>query len=260
MYVTTVSHSKYFIVFYHPQNTLHANGNGSLRNYTTSSKPSTSSSVGGKSSHGLASSSSVSHSISRPTMIPDHDKRQKLSFFIGQGKQNRPSSTSSSYSQQSSASSSSPSSSLSSSQSTSDVHSDVRFVPRQLNHINGTSCSNGDHHTRNGGNGASFLVPYSQESSEESDQESSGTLDNGCSAKSHLNGNNRTVGVFDNFPQALNGESGVHHNGNGLNGSTYGVSKSGQNGHHHGYHKINGQNTPDRVKYMCVLFVFFTIC
>ncbi|KAK2820796.1 hypothetical protein Q5P01_023755 [Channa striata] len=219
------------------KNTLHVNGNGSVRSYSTSSKPSTSSS-------GMASSSSVSHSISRPTVIPDQDKRQKLSFFIGQGKQNRPSSTSSSYSQLSSASSSSSSSSLSSSQST----SDVRFVPRQVSQVNGTSFSNGDHHSGNGGNGASFLVPYSQESSEESDQETNGTLDNGYSAKSHLNGTNRTAGnVFDNSPEATNGESGVHHNFNGLNGSTYGISKSSQNGHHYGHHKINGHNTPDKL-------------
>lgn len=250
-----------------PQSTPHVNGNGSLRDYPTNSKPSTSSSVVGKPSHGLASSSSISHSISRPTMIPDHDKRQKLSFFIGQGKQNRPSSSSSTYSQPSSASSSSSSSSsssissssssssLSSSQSTSDVHSDIRFVPRQLKHVNGTSCSNGDHH--NGGNGASFLVPYGQESSEESDQENCGTLDNGCLAKSHLNGNNRTREVFDKSPQATNGESGVHHNGNGFNGSAYGVSKSSQNGHHYGHHKMNGHNTPDKVNYMlCVLAIY----
>ncbi|XP_035525816.1 ubiquitin carboxyl-terminal hydrolase 42 [Morone saxatilis] len=231
------------------KSTLHVNGNGSLRDYPTNSKPSTSSSVMGKSSHGLASSSSsISHSISRPTMIPDHDKRQKLSFFIGQGKQNRPSSSTSSYSQPSSASSSSSSassSSLSSSQSTSDVHSDIRFVPRQLNHVNGTPCSNGDRHT--GGNGASFLVPYSQESSEESDQENCGTLDNGCLTKSHLNGNNRTGEVFDKCPQATNGESGVHHNGNGLNGPTNGVSKSSQNGHHYGHHKVNGHNAPNKI-------------
>ncbi|XP_040922713.1 ubiquitin carboxyl-terminal hydrolase 42 [Toxotes jaculatrix] len=251
---TTVHHNNN-IGFIGPQlpphmtkSTLHVNGNGSLRDYPTSSKPSTSSSVVGKPSHGPASSSSISHSISRPTVIPDHDKRQKLSFFIGQGKQNRPSSSSSSsssYSQPSSASSSSSSSSLSSSQSTSDVHSDVRFVPRQLNHVNGKSCSNGDHHT--GGNGASFLVPYSQESSEESDQENCGALDNGCFTKSHLNGNNRTGDVFDNSPQATNGESGVHHNGNGLNGSTNGASKSGQNGHHYGQHKVNGHNTSEKI-------------
>lgn len=243
---TTVHHNN--IGFIGPQlpphmtkSTLHVNGNGSLRDYPTSSKPSTSS-VMGKPGHGLASSSSISHSISRPTMIPDHDKRQKLSFFIGQGKQNRPSSSSSSYSQPSSASSSS-SSSLSSSQSTSDVRSDVRFVPRQLNHVNGTSCSNGAHHT--GGNGASFLVPYSQESSEESDQETCVTLDNGCLSKSHPKGNNGT-GDFNSSPKTTNGESGMHHNGNGLNGPTYGVSKSNQNGHHYGHHKLNGHNTSDK--------------
>ncbi|XP_070846131.1 ubiquitin carboxyl-terminal hydrolase 42 [Chaetodon trifascialis] len=248
---TTVHHNN--IGFIGPQlpphmtkSALHINGNGSLRDCPTNSKPSTSSSVVGKPSHGLASSSSsISHSISRPTMIPDHDKRQKLSFFIGQGKQSRPSPSSSSYSQPSSASSSSSSSSLSSSQSTSDVHSDIRFVPRQLNHVNGTSCSNGDRHT--GGNGASFLVPYGQESSEESDQENCGALDNGCSVKSHLNGNNRTGEVFDKSPQATNGESGLHHNGNGLNGPTYGVLKSSQNGHHYGHHKVNGHNTTDKI-------------
>ncbi|TKS90028.1 Ubiquitin carboxyl-terminal hydrolase 42 [Collichthys lucidus] len=253
---TTVHHNN--IGFIGPQlpphmtkSALHVNGNGSLRDYPTNSKPSTSSSVVGKPSHGLASSSSsISHSISRPTMLPDHDKRQKLSFFIGQGKQNRPSSSSSSsssssYSQPSSASSSSSSSSLSSSQSTSDVHSDIRFVPRQINHVNGTSCSNGNRHA--GGNGASFLVPYGQESSEESDQENAGTLDNGCLAKSHLNGNNRTGEVFNKSTQATNGESGVHHNGNGLNGPTYGASKSSQNGHHYGQHKVNGHSTPDKI-------------
>lgn len=242
-----------------PQRTLHVNGNGSLRDYPTNSKPSTSSSVMEKPSHGLtSSSSSISHSISRPTMIPDHDKRQKLSFFIGQGKPNRPSSSSSSYSQPSSAassSSSSSSSSLSSSQST----SDVRFVPRQLNHINGTSCRNGNHHT--GGNGSSFLVPYGQESSEESDQENCGTLDNGGSAKSRFNGNGRTGETFNNSSQATNGESGVHHNGYGLNGPTNGVSKSSQNGHHYGHHKVNGHNTPDKVNDMlCVLASLYNKC
>lgn len=220
-----------------------------MRDYPTNSKPSTSSSVVGKPSHGLGSSSvSISHSISRPTMIPDHGKRQKLSFFIGHGKQSHPSSSSSSYSQPSSASSSSSSSSLSSSQSTSDIHSDTRFVPPQLNHVNGKSSSNGDYHTE--GNGASFLVPYSQESSEESDQENCGTLDNGCSAKSHLNGNNRIEDICDKSPQATNGKSGVHHNGDRINASTFGDTKSSQNGHH----KVNGHNTPDEVNYIqCVL-------
>ncbi|XP_071761195.1 ubiquitin carboxyl-terminal hydrolase 42 [Centroberyx gerrardi] len=227
---------------------LHVNGNGSLRDYPSSSKPSTSSGGLGKPSHGLASSSSISHTLSRPTVIPDHDKRQKLSFFIGQGKQNRPSSSSSSssssYSQPSSSSSSSASSS-SSSQSTSDVRSDLHFVPRQLHHVNGTSYGNGDHHS--GGNGASFLVPYGHESSEESDQENCGTLDNGCLAKSHVNGKNGAGEMYGPAPRPTNGEAGVHHNGNGLNGPTNGVSKPSQNGHHNGHHKVNGLDTPTKI-------------
>ncbi|XP_041829563.1 ubiquitin carboxyl-terminal hydrolase 42 [Melanotaenia boesemani] len=219
--------------------TLHVNGNGSLREYSSNSKASSSSSAVGKAGNGMASSS-ISHSVSRPTMIPDQDKRQKLSFFIGQSKQNRPSA----YSQPPSASSSSSSSS-SSSQSTSDIHSDVRFVPRQLNHVNGTSCSNGDH--SKGGNGASFLVPYSQESSEESDQENCGTLDNTFLSKSQSKGSNVTVSFCATSPKTTNGESGVHHNGNELNGPTSGVSKSNQNGHYYGHHKVNGHNNPEKI-------------
>lgn len=235
------------------QSALHVNGNGSVREYPTNSKPSTSSSAVGRPSHSMApSSSSSSHSISRPTMIPDHDKRQKLSFFIGHGKQSRPSSFPSPYSQLSSASSSSSSStssssssSISSSQSTSDGgRSDVRFVPRQLNHTNGQSSSNGDCHS--GGNGASFLVPYSQESSEESDQENGGALDNGSFAKTHLNGRTKMKDVSEKSPQATNGGSGVHHNGNGLNGQTYGVTKPTQNGHC-GHDKVNGHDASDKV-------------
>uniref|UniRef100_A0A1A7Y6E9 ubiquitinyl hydrolase 1 n=1 Tax=Iconisemion striatum TaxID=60296 RepID=A0A1A7Y6E9_9TELE len=207
----------------------HVNGNGSLKEYPSSSKAGTSSSAVGKPSHGPASSS-ISHSISRPTTIPDQEKRQKLSFFIGQGKQNRPYS-SSSYSQPSSASSSS-----SSSQST----SDVGFFLRQLNHVNGTSCSNGDH---SNGNGSSFLVPYSQESSEESDQENCGSLENGCLSKGPSTGNN-TESICS--PKKPSGESEVHQNGLEVNGATRGVSKPSQNGHTYGHHGVNGYSTPEK--------------
>lgn len=202
------------------------NGNGSLRD-NSSSKPSTSSS-------GLGSSSSLSHSISRPTVIPDHDKRQKLSFSIGQGKLARTSTSSASYSQPSS----SAACSSSSSQSTSDVTTDVRFIPRQLGHVNGTSRINAEH--QNGGNGASFLVPYSQESSEESDQENSSSLDNG---KLHVNGKHRDGKNSDAGLRDTNGE--VHHNGNGLNGAQYSISN--QNGHHNGHRKVNGQESSNQM-------------
>ncbi|XP_012705388.2 LOW QUALITY PROTEIN: ubiquitin carboxyl-terminal hydrolase 42 [Fundulus heteroclitus] len=216
---------------------LHVNGNGSLRDYPSNSKAS--SSAVGKPSHGLASSS-ISHSISRPTSIPDQEKRQKLSFFIGQGKQNRPSSSSSAYSHPSSASSSS-SSSLPSSQST----SEPRFVPRQLHHVNGTSCSNGDQPA--GGNGSSFLVPYSQESSEESDQENCTTQDVGGLARPQTKGNNVTRDACASSSKNTNGETDVHHNSSELNGSTSEFTIKNQNGQFNGHPKVNGENTPEKV-------------
>lgn len=202
---------------------LYVNGNGSLRDYP-STKPSSS-------GHGPTTPSPISHSISRPTTIPDQDKRQKLSFFIGQSKPNRSTPSPASNIQPSSAA-------TSSTQSTSDVQSDIRFIPRQLNHANGSVCVNGDHQT--GGNGASLLVPYSQESSEESDQENSSTLDNG---KPHISNNGAKEG-FNAASYNTNGETKVFHNGNRLNGASFSVSKSNQNGHcnghHKGHHKVNG--------------------
>lgn len=91
-------------------------------------------------------------------------------------------------------------------------------------------------------------MPYSQESSEESDQENCGALDNGCLAKSHQNGNGQAGEVFDKSPQATNGESGAHHR---LNGPTHGDAKSS---HHHGHHKVNGHNTPDEVNLKLLFF------
>lgn len=228
------------------QTTLHINGNGSGREYSSNSKPSTSSSVVGNCNHGAASSS-ISHSISRPTTIPDQNKRQKLSFYIGNGKHSRVSSSSSSYSQPSSASSSSSSSSLSSPHSTSGVYSDIPLV-RQLNHVNGKPCSNGDSHT--GGNGASFLVPYSQESSEESDQENCGTQNTDFD-KCHLNGNNKMGEVQEKSPQVTNVESGVLHNGHKINGSASGAMKSNQSEHH----KVNGHDNKIEVIHMLCFYV-----
>ncbi|XP_061765066.1 ubiquitin carboxyl-terminal hydrolase 42 isoform X2 [Nerophis ophidion] len=249
---TTVHHNNN-VGFIGPQlpphlakNSLHINGSGTLRDYP---KPSTSCSAVGKPNHSVASSSfssssssssssstsSISHSASQPSVIPDQDKRLKLSFSIGQSKLNRAAPPLSSASS-SSASASSSSSSLASSQSTSDAY----FIPRQINHVNGTPRCNGEQ--QGGGNGASFLVPYSQESSEESDQENGGSLDNGCSVKGHLNGNKKT-----RDDQSANGELEVHHNGNCLNGFTHSISKPSQNGHHNGHRKVNGHNSFEKV-------------
>ncbi|XP_061519956.1 LOW QUALITY PROTEIN: ubiquitin carboxyl-terminal hydrolase 42 [Phycodurus eques] len=238
--INTAGHHNNNVCFIGPQlpphmakNSLHINGNGSLRD-CPNPNPSTSSSVTGKPNHSAASSSCTS-------VIPEHDKRLKLSFCIGQGKQNRPTSSSSSASGSSASSSSSSSASSSSSQST----SDALFIPRQLNHVNGTARSNGDH--QGGGNGPSSLVPYSQELSEESDQENGGSLDNGCSVKSHLNGDKKTRDEFAKAPPAANGDSEAHHNGNGLNGITHGISKTNQNGHRYGLQKVNGHNSAEKI-------------
>uniref|UniRef100_A0A3B3HRH5 Ubiquitin carboxyl-terminal hydrolase n=1 Tax=Oryzias latipes TaxID=8090 RepID=A0A3B3HRH5_ORYLA len=167
--------------------------------------------------------------INRPTMIPDQDKRQRLSFFIGQGKQNRPSSShSQSYPTSSSGS-------LSSSHST----SDIRFVPRQLNHVNGAVCSNGDQPSE--GNGASLLVPYSQESSEESEPENAASLDNGCLSRSK--GSNAAESICASSPKVTNGEAGARRNDSELSGPTYGASN--QNGYLHP--KVNGLKAPEKV-------------
>lgn len=199
-----------------PQNIFHVNGNGSLRDYSSGSKPSTSSdsSMGKTSYSPLATSSS--HPLSRPTGIPDPAKRQKLSFFIGQGKQIRPSS--SSYAEPSS-----------SSQSTSDMS-----TPRDPR-VNGTPSGNG--------HGASLLVPYGQESSEESDQEGGSGLGNGT-AKPHVNGRKGET-IYGPVPRVLalktngigNGQATMHRNG------TNSFSKLSQNGHCN----INGIKHPEKV-------------
>uniref|UniRef100_A0A4W5KXK4 Ubiquitin carboxyl-terminal hydrolase n=1 Tax=Hucho hucho TaxID=62062 RepID=A0A4W5KXK4_9TELE len=179
-----------------------------------------------------SSSSSSSHSLSRPTGIPDTAKRQKLSFFIGQGKQIRPSSSSSSsYAQPSS---------CSSSQTTSDMS-----APR-------APCINGTPSVNRNGHGASFLVPYGQESSEESDQEGGSGLENGT-AKPHVNGRKGGT-VYGPVPRVLalkpnsisNGQATMHHNGSGANG-TNGLSKLSQIGHQNGHHKVNGIKHPEKV-------------
>lgn len=127
------------------------------------------------------------------------------------------------------------------------MYSDIPLV-RHLNHVNGKPCSNGDGHT--GGDGASFLVPYTQESSEESDQENGGTQDTDFD-KCHLNGNNKIEEVQEKSPPVTNGESGGLHNGHRINGSANGAVKSNQDEHH----KVNGHDTTNEVIHkLCVLF------
>ncbi|KAK9965448.1 hypothetical protein ABG768_004540 [Culter alburnus] len=209
------------------------NGNGSSKDYHGGSKPNRSfcgvTKIGSGLSHASSSASaSSSTSLVRPMGIPDSSKRPKLTFLIGQGKPVRPAQTQSSPNCSLSSASHPQPTSSSSSMSTSGFP--------QVKQVNGT-------HT-----GASFLVPYGQESSEESDQEA-GALENG-SAKPYLapdlsNGN----GVKDDaqshnsssLPQLTsikNGSNGFHVRENGSE-----PAHKSQNG----LPKANGFNHTDKV-------------
>ncbi|XP_077595850.1 ubiquitin carboxyl-terminal hydrolase 42 [Stigmatopora nigra] len=194
---------------------LHVNGNGSLRDGPKASNSTTT--LPGKPKDVAPSSSSTA-----PSAIPEQEKRLKLSFSIGQGKPNRPASSQSSSGASSTSGSSAP--------------SDARFIPRQLNHVNGTARSNGEH--QGGGSGPAFLVPYSQELSEDSDQENEGSSENGRPPKARLNGNKRAG------EELANGDSEARHNGNGLNGIG---PKSNQNGHHCGLENGNGHHGAKKI-------------
>uniref|UniRef100_A0AAY5EVJ7 Ubiquitin carboxyl-terminal hydrolase n=1 Tax=Electrophorus electricus TaxID=8005 RepID=A0AAY5EVJ7_ELEEL len=164
-------------------------------------------------------------------------EQPKLTFLIGQGKAVRPSQSQPSPSCSSVAASSHlqllPSSSSSSiPKSTSDL--------QKLAQVNGNTA---------GQSGAAFLVPYSQESSDESDQEGGGALNNG------------TVKPYPGAKTA-NGKGGMDgplsHSSSSLTPKTKGSSSfpgtlprengsgpvhSTQNGHH----KVNGFKPSDKV-------------
>ncbi|KAL4624575.1 ubiquitin carboxyl-terminal hydrolase 42 [Arapaima gigas] len=211
------------------KNHLHINGNSCLKGLSSGSKPSGSTAFTNRTASSHAPNSIASQLLSHPTGIPEADKRQKLSFLIGQGKtprmsQNRPtllykqscssSVTSHLQSQPSksiaSSSTTTCSSSSSSSQSTSDYLTATVSRPNlppapSAPHVNGTSLNHC----------ATLLVPYGQESSEESDQEG-GTLENGFSelhALPALNGKNRQS-ISSHTPNgSMAKESHVQENG-----------------------------------------------
>lgn len=141
------------------KNSSYMNGNGSSKEYHGGSKPNRSfcgvTKLGSGLSHTSSSASASSSSVVRPMGIPDSSKRPKLTFIIGQNKPVRPTQTRSS-----------PNCSLSSASHPQPTSASTSVSTSGFSQVNGT-------HT-----GASFLVPYGQESSEESDQEA-GALENG---------------------------------------------------------------------------------
>uniref|UniRef100_W5MPG3 ubiquitinyl hydrolase 1 n=1 Tax=Lepisosteus oculatus TaxID=7918 RepID=W5MPG3_LEPOC len=174
------------------KNSSHVNGNGSLKEESCAAQPGASSTSVTRTGPGLSSTSLPARPLGRHAGIPEPAKRQKLSFLIGQGKTSRtapsqpslhssplenlyrPSCSSSSSSSSSAASHSRSqpcSSSSSSSQSTSEGSSasaaaatmsraEQPAEPRPPR-VNGASLSHQ----------APFLVPYAEESSDESDPE-----------------------------------------------------------------------------------------
>uniref|UniRef100_A0AAY5EM20 Ubiquitin carboxyl-terminal hydrolase n=1 Tax=Electrophorus electricus TaxID=8005 RepID=A0AAY5EM20_ELEEL len=225
--IRSVLNQQAYLLFYIRWIKLKFPGGSSLSTVTkTGSTPSLSS-----------TSSSPSHQLVRPTAIADAPKRPKLTFLIGQGKAVRPSQSQPSPSCSSVAASSHlqllPSSSSSSiPKSTSDL--------QKLAQVNGNTA---------GQSGAAFLVPYSQESSDESDQEGGGALNNG------------TVKPYPGAKTA-NGKGGMDgplsHSSSSLTPKTKGSSSfpgtlprengsgpvhSTQNGHH----KVNGFKPSDKV-------------
>ncbi|XP_036428924.1 ubiquitin carboxyl-terminal hydrolase 42 [Colossoma macropomum] len=215
----------------------YVNGNGSTKEYLNGSKPSSSFSSGmtktGSSlsvSSSSTSSSSTSHQLLHPSGISEPPKRPKLTFHIGQGKTARPSQTQPSPSFSATSASQAHPQPSSSSLSTSDLQRPVQ--------VNGTPASY---------SGAAFLVPYSQESSEESDQEG-GVLDNGI-AKPY------------NIAKAANGKNGMNsalsHSSSLLapktsSSNSFSVTHTHENGSRHvhnaqnGHHKVNGFKHADK--------------
>ncbi|KAI4880507.1 hypothetical protein NFI96_012349 [Prochilodus magdalenae] len=218
------------------KNNSYVNGNGTSKEYLSGSKPSSSFSSGvtktasglsvcSASSFSFTSSSSTSHQLARPSGISEPSKRPKLTFHFGQGKTAKPSQTHPSPSFSSTSASQAQPQPSSSSLSTSDLQRPVQ--------VNGTPA---------GYSGAAYLVPYSQESSEESDQE-------GAVLEPY------------NVPKAANGKNGMNnapsHSSNSNTPKTNGsnsisVTHAHENGSGHvhsaqnGHHKVNGFKHADK--------------
>ncbi|XP_042623385.1 ubiquitin carboxyl-terminal hydrolase 42-like isoform X2 [Cyprinus carpio] len=215
------------------KNSSYMNGNGSSKEYHSGSKPNRSfcgaTKLGSGLSHTSSSASACSStSLVRPMGIPDSSKRPKLTFLIGQGKPTKPTQTQSGHN-----------CSLSSASHPQPTSSRTSVSTSGFPQVNGTQT------------GASFLVPYGQESSEESDQEA-GALENG-SVKPYLapkitNGNgvkddtqSHSSGSLPHLTLKTNGSNGFSEIHVRENGS--GPAHKSQNG----LPKANGFNHADKV-------------
>lgn len=203
------------------QNNAYVNGSGASKEYHSGSKPSSSDTGGvNKTASNLSStSSSASHQPVHPVGIPEPQKRPKMSFTVGYGKVVRCTRTPSTSSNSSSASSSYPQSSSSSSTSKS----------QRSKQVNGTSSHRS----------ATLLVPYDEESSEESDQESR-VSDNGTKAS----GNG---GMHSSLSHSSSSHLPETNGSNSISESCTDANVSGH-GPLNGHHKVNGFKHSDKVR------------
>ncbi|MGH0139235.1 UNVERIFIED_CONTAM: hypothetical protein FKN15_068644 [Acipenser sinensis] len=185
----------------------HINGNGSMKEVPCTSKASASNTGINRMGSSQPSTSFKNRALSRPTIIPEPAKRPKLTFQIGQSKSARPSHSQPNfhssplenlYKPSTSTStvtySSIASSSSSTAQSTSGAPSCT--APATV-----SQADTPPEHPRSRVNGApkrsaSCLVPYAEESSEESDEEPGPVTENGHAKPLNGTVNGNRLGTF----------------------------------------------------------------
>ncbi|MGH0124064.1 UNVERIFIED_CONTAM: hypothetical protein FKN15_034472 [Acipenser sinensis] len=231
--IRSVLNQQAYVLFYISSN--HINGNGSMKEIPCSSKASGSNIGLKRMGSSQPSTSFQNRPLNRPTVIPEPAKRPKLTFQIGQSKSARPSHSQPNFhsspldklykpSTSTSTVTHSSSSSFSTAQSTSGAPSSMApATVSQADTPPEPPCSRVNGAPKRS---ASFLVPYAEESSEESDEEPGPVKENGY-AKS-LNGtvNGTRLGTFPTSsaipppPDLGKNHSGVPHCKAELNGLT----------------------------------------
>ncbi|KAK6476076.1 ubiquitin carboxyl-terminal hydrolase 42 [Huso huso] len=212
----------------------HINGNGSMKEIPCSSKASASNIGLKRMGSSQPSTSFQNRPLNRPTVIPEPTKRPKLTFQIGQSKSARPShsqpnfhsspldklykpSTSTSTVTHSSSSSSTAQSTSGAPSSTAPATVSQADTPPEppCSRVNGAPKRS-----------ANFLVPYAEESSEESDEEPGPVKENGYAKPLNGTVNGIRLGTFPTSsaipppPDLGKNPSGVPHCKAELNGLT----------------------------------------
>ncbi|XP_041073710.1 ubiquitin carboxyl-terminal hydrolase 42-like isoform X2 [Polyodon spathula] len=215
----------------------HINGNGCVKEVPCSSKASSSNTVINRMGSSQPSTSFKNRALSRPTIIPEPAKRPKLTFQIGQSKSARPSHSQPNfhsspldnlYKPSTSTSaiihSSTASSSSSTAQSTSGAPSST--APATVSRADTPPDPPRSKMNGNPKRSASCLVPYAEESSEESDEEPGPVTANGHAKPLNGTVNGNRLGTFPTssatrpLPDLGQNHLGVPHCKAELNGLT----------------------------------------